>query len=116
MTKDEILNMPAGREMDALISAKVFSIMPFKHPGENQEELFLPAYSTDISAAWEVVEKLDPFDFELVRNADKSWDCLIWNRAKENRLWEAKKIYVPDISDAPLAICRAALLAQEYKK
>jgi hypothetical protein len=101
MTRDEILNMPAGREMDVLID---------QHFGQLQKDSSpiyeMPHYSTDIAAAWEVIEKLcgetgadvvkvckrDP---ELLRG---DWSCNF------GRGFEAFA------DTAPLAICRAALL------
>jgi hypothetical protein len=63
LTKDEILNMPAGREMDALIAEKV---MKLKMEGSHHYWMngagavaSIPRYSTDIAAAWDVVEKIN---------------------------------------------------------
>ena len=80
MTRDEILNMPAGREMDSLVAEKVMGrpkleLQDARCPycGEEmhytierawcmdcKEWRYSPykEYSSDISAAWEVVEKL----------------------------------------------------------
>lgn len=59
--------MNAGRELDALIADKVMGLRVRHRPG--MEPCIMPAngapwetiphYSTDIRAAWEVVEKLD---------------------------------------------------------
>ncbi len=58
--------LKAGRQLDALVAVKV---MGFEMSPEDLVKLELPdqallaggcpAYSTDISAAWEIVEKLD---------------------------------------------------------
>lgn len=130
MTRDEILNMPAGREMDALIwlslNDKPLDILTCRHiDGDVQPHagyplghISPPCYSTDISSAWEVVEK-------IVENF--KCDVSIANRSSGN---DCPRIYVcriqygtleydnPDLllyvvaDTAPLAICRAALLAK----
>lgn len=91
--------LPAGRELDALVSEKVFGRMIFRPQGvpatwemadpdmrENDYEgyfLQVPHYSTDTAAARQVVEYL------------------------------AKQGHVVSIFSPPLAICRAALAAVE---
>lgn len=94
MTKDEILAMPAGREMDVQILANVFNKLSYR---------ILPKYSTDIAAAWLVVEKF-PFcslDFDAT-----NWRC---------ELSDGDKIFIASSDlrnpSAPLAICRAAVMA-----
>jgi hypothetical protein len=71
----------------------------------------LPHYSTDISAAWEVVEKFTPririeccenteyVDF----NSNERWHVDIWDGRNEP--------YCVTAPTAPLAICKAALKA-----
>lgn len=116
MTKDEIMNMPAGYEMNALVLAEVFDVMPFK--GEDgkpykldsdQEPEFIPNYSEDISAAWEVVKYLqrNGYSFELTEHADPQGDYIlqIWRRDMEISIFTSRA------DTAQLAICRAALLA-----
>lgn len=123
MTREEIEHMEAGPEMDALIAEHIMG-----HPGEwiHHEgagieydtgigRLRIRAcleYSTDIAAAFQVVEKLEAQNpvwlFSLVK---RGW--------AESLLWEAtfRKISGEDIRafcegiTAPLAICRAALLS-----
>ena len=126
MTRDEILNMPAGREMDALIGEKIMGLHP--NPklcpycratmwvGKNRsrctdcnEWRYSPykEYSSEIESAWEVVEglcnetgcdvvKVCKRDPELLRG---EWSCNF------GRGFEAFG------DTASLAICRAALLA-----
>lgn len=109
MTRDEILNMPAGRELDALIAEKVMGLkvdyefdevleprVPFL-VDKYDEWGYLPNYSTDIAAAWQVVERFESHC--TMNNVHGIWEC-----------------YLPDFAigkdkTAPLAICRAALLA-----
>jgi hypothetical protein len=129
MTREEILNMPAGREMDALIAKKVmgWSADPEGYWLDRKNEyadtgwgLFKqdetknhPACkeynpSADIRAAWEIVVAMEEKDiwFELANVVPNS-DPIVY---------EAKFIGGRDGAyacedTAPLAICRAALLA-----
>lgn len=66
-------------------------------------------YSTDIEQAWLVIEKLLP-DFEPGIFHDSRWGCVFRRRGTENRYMAMCQIPA-DHDDAPLAICRAALLA-----
>lgn len=119
MTKDEILNMPAGDEIDALISQCVFGnkIQWFDGPGGpvitggTYEKIRtwnkVSSYSTNMAAAWEVVEKVAGEDSELsVRITGEylgnGWRCVFTNAFVD---------YDVMAKTAPLAICRAALLA-----
>jgi len=90
--------MEAGREMDALIAEKVTQ----RNVGIRVYDNRLPRYSTDISAAWEVADWLRNYwgTFELI--AGLSWHC--WSELKDAKIWGTG-------NTAPLAICRAALLA-----
>jgi hypothetical protein len=124
MTRDEILNMPAGRAMDALIAEKVFE-NKLKRAGEIVSLWEMPpgtqlvgfqrgekvelvhdvwakgepkAYSTDIAAAWGVVEGQEEFYFEFKNG--KYFAMIADNFETSN-----------EADAAPLAICRAALLA-----
>jgi hypothetical protein len=140
MTRDEILNMPAGREMNALIAEKVTGWKAihaeYKCNGEYFfrcdacggyghgncygngdgaiqikcgeytvccDEAEMPAYSTDISAAWEVVEKMKADGWEFYFEwKDEPW-----------ALFENDECLLDKYADAdtvPLAICKAALL------
>jgi hypothetical protein len=68
MTRDEILGMEAGLKIDELIAEKVFNhcVTDVKHLYEVcakcnkqiQDHSEIKEYSTDIEAAWKVVEKL----------------------------------------------------------
>lgn len=139
MTRDEILNMKAGREMDALVAEQVMgwtncqkcefatwlsSDKSIIASGEQWRGNPLPLdiaqevsdkfnprwetiknYSTDIFAAWKVVEKSAGFMVEnrQVYKPDE-WECEI--------AFEGTYIYFASANTAPLAICRAALLAK----
>ena len=131
MTRDEILNMPAGYEMDALVLAYVFGVMAFRDGngkayklGAFQENEPVPNYSTDISAAWEVYEKI--ISDCKSNNGEPDFFMLNAYHAYPERGWYIAKIWAHHDGDivefeltapsAPLAICRAALLAVEYNK
>jgi hypothetical protein len=111
MTRDEILNMPAGREMDALVAEKVMGwrLHPHKtHWMTNNNNFrrigtFLP--SDDISAAWEVVEKMkEKGRLYLIVSDDIGYKA-------EILLNDPVPMATAQCDTAPLAICRAALLA-----
>jgi hypothetical protein len=140
MTPEEIERMPAGRELDALIAEKVmgFKWRTSKHSGYrylfppgHRSNLFtdsigneplygdwddcVPAYSTDIAAAWQVVEKLcaDAHNFSFDSGAfgpGSDWQNKIdkWTVCFDDYTTVEVHSYAPTM---PLAICRAALLA-----
>lgn len=116
--------MEAGRELDALVAEKVMGWEPgpggihlFPPKDEPNRKRFtrwngearvteIPHYSTDIAAAWEVVEKLG-HKFQMFLNTRGKWteaDFVHWP--------DNLKGYVAASADtAPLAICLAALKA-----
>ena len=119
--------MEAGRELDALVAERVMGLsvqwdygrVPFYwHPatlahgleigpdGLSAVRRPIKPYSTDISAAWLVVEKLraDGFYPEIHALTDGDWRCEIRASGEPIDVWE-------DAPTAPLAICRAALAA-----
>lgn len=114
MTDDEIRNMPAGREMDALVAEKL-GIKPTEvgywlGPIErwpNGKEHFWP--SSDIGDAWLVVEKMESewFWFTL-GNIVPGSDTIVYEAKFDGEHGESA--YACE-DTAPLAICRAALLA-----
>ena len=110
-----------GREMDALVAEKVMGWKRGdwlkKWPDGSKQEHFdvwiapelkllhdTPMFSTNITAAWEVVEQFIPF-VELECNEFDSgfgWICKLWLVSSE----------VSEFGEtAPEAICRAALKA-----
>ena len=113
-THDEIHNMPIGLEIDSLVQSFVMSGMP--PVGYDIIRDYIPKFSEDISAAWEVVEK--------IKDWGEGW-CpqIYWDDndglepgewvAEFNKYWKAENDYrhFEAVADtAPLAICRAALL------
>ncbi len=129
LTREMILAMPAGREMDALVAEramkiKVRFIPPFagwtantldycydqsipeigimKHGGP------IPKFSTEIAAAWQVVEKLQAMGHWVVINT--TCDIGLYD-IEVRRNGRSSLAEVVIFEPAPLAICRAALLA-----
>ena len=123
MTRDEILNMPAGEEIDKLVAEKVMGwhIVEIRDGGRNQfvdsdghYQHIVSRYdyyedgedfnticwhpSESILWAWEVVEKLKEYSLWIDLNA--SPDGYQVGFAD----------YFVFAESAPLAICRAALL------
>lgn len=116
MMKDEILNMPAGREIEALIAVEIFGWQWLPWSGNTEQKVLVqypeqaesmdwwgkdvmdlvPGYSTDIAAAWDVVYKLHNV---AINRHHVFWFCSF--KGNESAQGET----------APLAICRAALLA-----
>lgn len=138
---DASLTLDAGRELDALIAVRVMGIAPadVRVRGEVDTPLVrvwnaspfwrqdgrhdrygltmnadAPPYSTDIAAAWKVVERLKEAGHEIhvtnswPYNRGSRWMCEVCsgNEATPNTIWHSAKA-----DTAPLAICRAALSA-----
>ena len=115
MSRDEILTMEAGREMNELIAEKIMGWIKY-NPNISTEYNFDGWFikcpdglglcvesddwspSTDMTAAWQVVEKMD-MPFYLERKDD--WFAMFGDELD----------YSANADTAPLAICRAALLA-----
>ncbi len=107
--------MQAGREMDVLIAEKVMGWKRFDHviqsgwfpPGlEPMANIYgheIPRYSTDIAAAWEVVEKTRLLDTYTLGEHDGKWAVLSLTYS------DLEPFALADT--APLAICLAALKA-----
>lgn len=120
-----MIDLPAGRELDALIAEKVMGWAPV-HDGLNfrwadggdyeKRHRYVCDWSpsTDIAAAWQVVERMDSLGWYLTIDRLSSgervrfWRCEWMRYTEENEkcgdCWE-------DADTAPLAICRAALEA-----
>lgn len=118
MTRD----IPAGRELDALICHEIFGhvvapdpdafVTPLARHGEpmiwSADGLLpVPPYSTDIAAAWLVVEKLQEQGVRVDILSD-------WHGHRTCRVARKSEILYDALdwsATAPLAICRAALRA-----
>lgn len=124
-------DMPAGREMDALVAEKVMAWTSVrtgkKYDASDFDDLYgqslggfdwrcpVPGYSTDIAAAWKVVEYLrkrkEPYGAQLDHIEERNQSEGIWVVqfcAKYNEAWWHAHAYADTV---PLAICRAALKA-----
>lgn len=105
MTREEILILPAGPELDKLVAATVMSPTweggnPI--PNHDGRWSWSPPYSTDIAAAWLVFERFK----------DRGWD-IGWHGMSGHPGWLVSNDdcdWLGYGDTAPLAICRAALL------
>jgi len=108
MTKDEILAMKPGRELDALAGDIVMgwgrgAWRPFEEitPGVMRSEQFKP--STRLTDAWELVEKMNsPYIIASTEDGDQSW-VHFGNEANAA------------VGEVTEAICKAALIAKLSK-
>ena len=125
LTRDEVLALQAGKEIDALIARHVFG-WEFRQPqgrysccicqrcGRHTDECFGEYecnWSDNIAAAWQVVDKLKSGPtgdgFAWTWGVEIAWiedmGRAVWNVIVAGHEVEA--------DSAPLAICQAALLA-----
>lgn len=134
MNKEEILNMPAGCEINKLIAENVLGMRLEKNYGlaggfywvgngfqfGEMSESYLPDYSGDMNVAWSLIEKLENGQPEILCNISRisengqrdglEWHCHL-------RCIDGNSTYYYAIADTvPLAICRAALLARGLTK
>lgn len=127
MTKEEILELEPGREIDCLIAEKIMGWKVIEGSyinsvyivgDDDYKEIGSCNFSTDISAAWEVVEKMKELHYdtaELYRFTDNKWlvkfvcsygPCPYHNNPENT--WHGSSVTA---QTAPEAICKAALLA-----
>lgn len=135
MTRDEILTMKAGREMDALVAEKVMGQTNFTHPGffwqeknyadgDGWEGFYCPVcdasqdtedgccirYSTDIAAAMDVFEWLRHQYFRMaIYQWDHTDDVLVVCEPRHGHGEIVNDVH-GNASTVPLALCRAAML------
>lgn len=119
-TRDEVMSMNAGRELDAMVAEHVMG-WELRQVGNGSMDgeyywhdgcdfvdgrLANLEFSTYISAAWEVIEKLHEqnYLFSISQSVDAGYTAKFFNRDKECYF------VAPYIESAPLAICIAALL------
>jgi hypothetical protein len=120
--REQILAMKPGRELDALVAEKVMGLPNVRkymsrYVHDNHPEkawvtgiVDIPEYSTDISAAWEVVEKMHEWggcEISCCGTGEKRWYVV---HTHTNTAPYQKGINVT-CNTAPEAICKAALLA-----
>lgn len=107
--------MQAGRELDALVARKVMGIADAQVFGrlgamydftadQGLPKFHVPCYSTDIAAAWTVVDKLSPDHGVTLKKTGDVWECGPLSRNDE-------PLFLVQAPSAPLAICLAALKA-----
>ncbi len=119
MNRNEILSMPVGRDLDALVAEKVMGrnlwygdptgykiVENFDYwrtdirDSDDEYCYRCPRYSADIASAWEVMEEMkDKFQPDLIFE-NGEWECLLMAEYARARA-----------TTAPLAICRASLIA-----
>lgn len=143
MIKEEILAMEVGRELDVLVAREIFGVevewdyspwginkQPPKQPfrkGEPRTVLGPMAHavlnticehSTDISAAWPVVEKMeqDGWNWDasgrIGRNHVKPFTRFYFKPNKYDPVYPLSSIVWADGKELPEAICKAALLTK----
>jgi len=101
--------MKAGRELDALVAEKVMGWHPDLCGGK-YEAVKIPAYSSSISAAWEVVEKLQ----ERALCVALEWTITDgWAFGITPHDFPYEFCIKENASSIPLAICLAALKTVE---
>lgn len=106
-TREEIESMSANEMMDAAVWMYVFKGGTFTGK--------LPKFSSDIAVAWEVVEKLNSYSYWIsISNNFMNLEKINWLKGgflcEYSTGWDEEIDYVI-AETAPLAICRAALLA-----
>jgi hypothetical protein len=107
MTRDEILNMPAGREFDALIAENVMGEKLHKRQDGVVHYLDWTPYTTDTRAAWQVVKTMYARGFNTRIEMQGESRVTIWSKRMTERGPEPISAKNESVS---LAICRAALI------
>ncbi|WFB57488.1 hypothetical protein [Paenibacillus sp. BR1-192] len=99
MKREEILAMKPGEELDEIVSREIFGVEMIAH---------VP-YSSDISAAWEVVEKLrESHLYTDIRTCADFYEVWVQIPPFQEEHVQTETIAHPRL---PYAICKAALLA-----
>lgn len=128
LTRESILAMNPGRELDRLVAERVMNLCVLdhvqgygdgcvlsdigfddweKHPyyGKIDDPELLPPYSTDLLAAWEVVEELQESHlYTDIRACADFYEVWITNHATGEQTGTFASPKLPE------AICKAALL------
>jgi hypothetical protein len=109
--------MNAGRELDALVAEKVmgWKVRPDRYPVDatGQSQFRVPEYSTDIAAAWRVVEQMRQVGwFVQIHDHTTSWEVALGRPEwVTSDLYQARVMPSASSVTAPHAICLAALAA-----
>ena len=119
----DVREMKAGRELDNLIAEFVMGAIDkdfdeiytneWRFKRENGTWFPSCHYSTEISAAWEIVEKMREVGY-FIRLADQ--DKFFRARFYDPEFLPVEKPSWVKAETAPEAICKAALLAKEGAK
>ena len=127
MTREEIMRLE-GRELDAAVHERVFGrpvkwaapSAAFTFPFDPDARIRIPDYSSDIAAAWQVVERMFErgfypeisYDSDGTGCNDKAKVYAIFHTEDHYCGWPCAANAVKDVPQrVPTAICRAALLA-----
>lgn len=127
MTAEEIDSMEAGRELDCLVAERVMGyvlegadaviqavaaidgVAAFGTDGKiHYFRDALPSYSTDIAAAWDVVERLTSRGHPMFLELDSHGAAVAGPYYAKVAFWAIYADY-SYADTAPLAICRAVL-------
>jgi hypothetical protein len=114
LTPEQIDQLEAGRELDALIGERV-TYWWGKYQTRSDHDLPVPPYSTDIAAAWQVVEQLARQGIALTIS---TYGIPSFYTTQNDTHSEGTFVYLDSIPDTrpltqrcALGICRAALKA-----
>lgn len=95
--------IPAGRELDVLVAERVMGKQVYRHAGsheacfcqiEGDDDISIchgpiPQYSTDISAAWEVVEVIHKLAPKLAKDGCWGSVCFMLVKDEDGLGWDA---------------------------
>lgn len=100
--------MKSALEIDELVAVHVFKLRNIDGKWFDPRGVWvprLPKYSTNIAAAWKVVEALKDFPFSLNREPDSETEVIFWDADECLERARATCLATPE------AICLAALAA-----
>ncbi len=127
MTKAEMLALPAGPELDAQIATLVMGwhegLHGMWHDASDvriEQRLDADDYyqptpawspSTEIADAWDIVDWLRRQGYSnFALYADNGWGCTVWHVGHNGHVEPVPRVGPFNAPDAPLAICRTALM------
>lgn len=109
-------NLPAGHELDTLVAERVMGWTRIRQRDNGswqmtaptgQESAYVPTFSTDIAAAWQVVEHFVAKGWGMTILSPSHWAEVGWTAWIDGEFTHEKA----EADTSPLAICRAALAA-----
>ena len=104
MNKEEILAMEVGEELDNLVQEQIFGLVPDSITSRRR---YYKHYSTDISAAWQVMEKM-----RAEWNITMITGSLEIGRVVMHPLNRPEPVIEANAASMPEAICKATLIAK----